>query len=630
MDPIDSVILTHCVDDFRPLKPLLKTIPRGTLYRHRDLLMKWGWLVKEGRLYQTTDAGRRQVEAARQGRQWTHFEVLYPPVKHVPTDVHRALFELTLAAVVCRQSRTRADRHPFLVCAGGTLRWKSSLGILLCLALGLDPSVHLVECAAEVGKSLLVRRDAEGTIIYKRDLLGTPLIVLDEFQAATASVRAALAPLLSGRLVVPLENEQLTMSCVPLVLLNPVEKPMLEQRLGLSPPLIRRALIANLDAVAMPDIALTGERALAAARMHTPLAVSPSAVDCQQFDRRIIDLLREILNDDAAAERIDLQVIVNLCTGMTAWLPDPTTAIAQVAYDVGMLAETMAWTRAGWIEHVTDFSLESRAHARTVPPTQDQPVEAFAESGVRQPEIIDLQMPKTRREPNLPDLSLSDDLRGRLTWLAMETGRPVDEVLHLLINLYCEQEKQPDTLATISKIVALARAQDRAEIDLDTLHRYLMAEETLAKHRRHFEDIPPALRVIESLAALPQGWTWRMVESAMRAVAFLIENDIKSSDVASVLRRHQRLSELGFEEAEAEAVAEALIRAGAVGKQRTRVLNRLVKVAGKLVNAAELEQERRRLVDAVMALRREQTQLEAHIQQRKNQLNTSQTEMERQ
>jgi hypothetical protein len=293
------------------------------------------------------------------------------------------------------------------------------------------------------------------------------------------------------------------------------------------------------------------------------------------------------------------------------------------------LAETMSWTRAGWIELVTDFSLESRARPRTVPPTQDQPIEPSAECDV-QPQTIDLQMPKTRREPNLPDLSLSDALRGRLTWLAMDTGQPVDQVLHILINLYCEQQKQiqPDTLASISKIIALARAQDRAEVDLDTLHRYLMAEETLAKHRRRFEDVPQALRLIESLAALPQSWTWRMVESAMQAVAFLIENDIRSSDVAQVLRRHQRLSELGFEETEAEAVADALVRAGAVGKQRTRVLNRLVAVAGKLVNAAELEQERLHLEHTVTVLRRQQAQLEANVQQMKNQLGTGQTEME--
>jgi len=56
-----------------------------------------------------------------------------------------------------------------------------------------------------------------------------------------------------------------------------------------------------------------------------------------------------------------------------------------------------------------------------------------------------------------------------------------------------------------------------------------------------------------------------------------------------------------------------------VGRQRTRVLNRLVALAGKLVNAAELEQERLRLDHTVTLLRREQAQLEASVPQLKKQ-----------
>ena len=181
MDPIDSAILTHCAEDFRPLKPLLQMIPKGTAYRHAKRLLQLGWLVREGRLYQSTDAGRRQLQAAQRGQQWNRLDAVYPPIKYLPTDVHRALFELVLAAVICRQYETRSDRHPFFVCAGGTLRWKSSLGIFLCHALGLDPGRHVVECASEAGKSLFVRRDSAGTVVYKRELLDTSMVVLDEF-----------------------------------------------------------------------------------------------------------------------------------------------------------------------------------------------------------------------------------------------------------------------------------------------------------------------------------------------------------------------------------------------------------------------------------------------------------------
>ena len=61
-----------------------------------------------------------------------------------------------------------------------------------------------------------------------------------------------------------------------------------------------------------------------------------------------------------------------------------------------------------------------------------------------------------------------------------------------------------------------------------------------------------------------------------------------------------------------------------MGRQRTRVLNRLVALAGKIINAAELEQERMRLEQRVTLLRGEQAHLEASVQQLKNQQDTLQ------
>jgi ApbE superfamily uncharacterized protein (UPF0280 family) len=110
-----------------------------------------------------------------------------------------------------------------------------------------------------------------------------------------------------------------------------------------------------------------------------------------------------------------------------------------------------------------------------------------------------------------------------------------------------------------------------------------------------------------------------MAETAIQGVAFLIKSGIDSSEVATFLQRHQRLNELGFGDEEAEAVAEALERAGAVGRQRTRVLNRLIALAGKVINAAELERERMRLEDTVTLLHREQAHLEASVEQLKHQ-----------
>jgi hypothetical protein len=54
------------------------------------------------------------------------------------------------------------------------------------------------------------------------------------------------------------------------------------------------------------------------------------------------------------------------------------------------------------------------------------------------------------------------------------------------------------------------------------------------------------------------------------------------------------------------------------------VLNRLVALAGKVIHAAELERERLRLEHTLTLLRAEQAQLEAGVQQLKNQQDTLQ------
>ena len=212
---------------------------------------------------------------------------------------------------------------------------------------------------------------------------------------------------------------------------------------------------------------------------------------------------------------------------------------------------------------------------------------------------------------------MSDALRGRLAWLAVETGRPVDEVLNLLFKVYVKWQGQPETVATLWKIAELASVLNRTHVEIDDLHGYLCAEVALRKQLCRFEDVPEALRLIECLMALPQSWSWAMAEAAIQGVALLIKAGIDAQGVARFLQRHQRFSELGFNEEEAEAVAEALVRAGAVGRQRTRVLNRVVAQAGKVIHAAELERERMRLEHTLTLLRAEQEQLEASVQQLK-------------
>lgn len=622
MHAIDHAVLMLCREDFRPLKALGAQIPRGSLYRHVNRLVELGWLERTRSLYRATAAGQRQLADAQRGQRWTRMEQLCPALKLVPTDVHRAMIVLIFAAVVCRQHHTRPDRHPYFGCVGGTLLWKTSLGHFVCHALGLDPSQHVVECGSETGKSLGVRRTGAGEIVFKRELLDAPFLVLDEFQSADRNVRATLGRFLSGRLVVPAENEELTIHPVPLVTLNPQNKPTLEGRLGLSAARIRRGIFANLDAVAMPDLAAMGERAVAAVRQQAPLVIPAPASDCEPFRKPIVTLFRDIVKVEAA-ERVDVEVMLNLCGGMNGWISDPAEAIVQVGYALGLLAETMGWTNPGWIEAINDFSLDengrrsTRALEKVPRGERGEPAGGAAlppGSGARS--SLSVELPKIPRETGAPNLAVSDELRDWLIWFAVQTGRSLEEGLWVLLKSYMAWSRDPDVFAKLRKSLTLARDLKLAQVDIDTLHGYVEARAMLAQYDCSFEDIPWALlRMVKHLESVPVAWDWPMVGKIVAAVAMMMRAEIGLEEIRAFLIRHRYFRELGFDDRTAEAVVEALANAGATGERRGRVLRQLIPLASQRADLEDLKVERHRLEQEIAALNEHRHRLEVALQE---------------
>jgi hypothetical protein len=620
MDPRDRFILESCAGGFRPLKPLSKQIPSGSLYRRAKRLVALGWLRKENNLYQTGEAGLRQLAETQSGRRFDALTKIYPPLALVPTPVHRALAELIIAGAVARKHAARPDRHPVFVAFGGTLHWKTSLGTFVCHALGLDPALHIVDCGAETGKSLTVRRTGRGEAAFKRELLAAPFVVLDEFSTADTAVRATLGVFLSGRLVVPFENEQLRVCPVPLLTLNPRQKSTLEQQIGLSAPQIRRAILANLDAVPMPDLAVMGEQALEAARTHSSLVLATPAVDCRVFHERIVELTRAILAAEAYS-RIDVEIVTNLATGMTTFISDPTEAIAQVAYNLAILAETVSWTRPGWIEAVAGFSVTPGKtplrpeRPSAIPTSALANVEADGR-GTPEPsrqktfslEVQDL----ARRKRFVPNVELSDATLLRLVWFAHETDRDTDGALNLLFDFYVDWRGEDKTIETIERVLTLAQELGVTEVEAQTLHDYLADRQALAAHNCSFTDLPEALRVLELLAELPTEWDWDRATAAMKAVADLVREGVTVDEIGEFIAHHRRLEALGFNET-AEALATALSETGAVGDQRDAVIRHLVEQAKLVVDRDEIEAAARKLEAEVALLEARKAELERTV-----------------
>lgn len=220
MTPTDWAVLEFLSEDPKPIRSLLAKYPKATTYHRLRVLQAQGLVAKHGTTYALTSAGRRlkadrDVEISSEG-----LTRIYPPLRDVPTPQHRAMLELALAALVLRQHTDQEERHAGFLFLGPTLTWKTSAGRFLSLAAGVDPSTHVVDLASETGKSLWIRRGPAGEIIAERALLDAPLVVFEELQLADPAVRRAIAPFLSGRRRVPVENSIRTISPVPILTMN--------------------------------------------------------------------------------------------------------------------------------------------------------------------------------------------------------------------------------------------------------------------------------------------------------------------------------------------------------------------------------------------------------------------------
>ena len=124
--PLDFTILSFLGESPRPVRQLIETQPRGSVYRRLKRLLADGWVIKRRHGYALTAAGQ-QVKADRQEAACLGgLGTIYAPLALVPSPCHRALLELALAALVVRQHTAQEERHPSFLLLGPTLAWKTS------------------------------------------------------------------------------------------------------------------------------------------------------------------------------------------------------------------------------------------------------------------------------------------------------------------------------------------------------------------------------------------------------------------------------------------------------------------------------------------------------------------------
>ena len=502
---LDHVILIHCQRDQAVLNELIPSIARNTLYRRVGTLLSEGALSKHGCSYRTTEHGKRRLAEFTSQIDWRIWDGIYAPMQHLPSPQHRAALELTTVAVVARKAGLREDHHPSVVLVGPTLVAKTTAAKFECQLLGLDPAETIIDLTTESGRSLFVRRDSKGTQTFKRDLLDGPLIVFDDYQEAEASLRPTVHHFLSGRTVVPVDNTIVRIVPVSLITLNPRPKATLEEQTGFTTAQLRRLVPTNLANVALPNLAHTGHHAVEAAVKQGPLTLPAPTVTAETWRSHIVSLVREILLPEVWP-RVDTEMIITLVTGMSAFITDPERAIQQTVYDYAITAETLRWTRLGWIESVSRFSLHAPVPS---PRHRDQknhepsPPEAII--------TIRRSAMEGYHESGLPPFAISDTNKARILAIASQENIPIEHADHAL-ELILEHWQQ----------------QYRSGCNLDDEYSVLKLSKDLQERGIAVQDVKTAMRFRQMCRE--GGYTSEEFEAAMDLLPLLRAHGLAAQD----------------------------------------------------------------------------------------------------
>jgi hypothetical protein len=641
---VDWAILDFLGQDPKPIHKLLEMYPRSTLYYRFSVLRGRGLVVKRGAGYALTTAGY-QLKTQREAETGSDALLeIYAPLRELPSPQHRAVAELSFAARALRHHTDQADRHAGFLLLGPTLTGKTSEGEFLCWAAGVDPATHVVDLASESGRSLFVRRGAAGQLVSQRQLLEAPLVVFDEFQQADAAVRRAVAAFLNGRRQIPVENTVITIAPVSIVIMNPTPGPTLSARTGLSVPQLRRLVPCDFGVLDLAHLALEGPRAVRAAERAGPVALPPPRASCEGFRSSVVGLLRQVL-DPTALAMVDVDLLLGLGRGLTGCLA-PSAAIRLVLFDYLLAVETLAWTKAGWLD---------RLHA--LPPA---PAEGAGETGLAvivdgRHEALEAKGPRIRlfperagdatpreeramtsRESIMPTLTLSEHTKLEIAWLCRETGFPPDRLIPILGRAYVMLVKEKYRFVDLDVIVALREQCDAVDVPVADLRTFLEQTTALKRQGLDVEDVGTALEVVEQLSTA--GLTLDQARAVADLIAALRDADIDLTvpeqlrttldqyralgyapdvlerlaklhgtltslgltpdDLDPRLRHLERLTALGLDLEAADTLATALDATAMAGEQRAEVVRRLPEIASGQIALDEIRAQQERLRQA--------------------------------
>ncbi len=349
MNDVEKEILKYCLDKYKPMKTLYDKVPRATAHRWVNSLVKDGHLEKKGSVYKTTPKGRSTLTEDETDMDWDILEKEIQHLKYITNNTQRCLIELVLPSMVARRDEILINHHPTFVLFGPTYKGKTWIVEVICHILGLDPIKHIHKTMAESGNSTFFRKGPHGKLVWKSEILESPLVCFDEYHKAKEKVRNNNWLYIQGEIYIRVEDMSLKIKPVSILIYNPKKGEEIGDRIKYEPQHKRRSIICDFSHVHIDEKERkNGEKILKKIQDIPPLTLPPHKSDCERYRDLIFTFLPDCVKDDSDFI-IDCDMVLMLCAGMTAFLPEKK-AVLVVLHRYLTIIETLGYLKENWRE----------------------------------------------------------------------------------------------------------------------------------------------------------------------------------------------------------------------------------------------------------------------------------------
>ena len=454
--------------------------------------------------------------------------------------------------------------------------------------------------------------------------------------------RRAIAPFLTGRRHIPVENGLVEIKAVSLLILNPCPGETLPARTGLSIPQLRRLIPCDVGTVGLGDLALHGETAVAAARQGGPVALQPPRGSCESFRGALVRLLPRVLMRDVLG-MVDIELLLGLGTGLTAWLPE-ASAMRQALYNVLLAYETVGWTNGAWVDAVREFpssatestGASTSASASPGPAAAVPRIALFPESQL--PSRSEEEVAVGTHDSMLPPFTLSDATKARLIWLGQVLGAPLDRAVNAVIDYFAAAQLDGFDCYDVEAIVRIRKQCEAVDVSVSDLRAFIEAQAVLAEHNLTMADVGPALETVEAFAEA--GLTVDEAGAVATLMADLREAGVDATIVEELRATLARYRSLGFDPAivtpaavlvdrlralgitpddvnqrlpHLDRLASPLSTAGLADDRRDQALARMVEVGLTEADLDALRAKKKEIADEIQELEAERAEYERSL-----------------